>query len=85
MITQSMLVGYYTDRGPRRGKLQVGDGETAIPVTDRPGIAGWVVGKALPSGWIEAESGRAALWRLEVGGRSVGGLWVCDGRRFDAL
>jgi hypothetical protein len=85
MVPQSMLERYYADHGPRHGALQVGEVAGQIPVLDRPGRAGRIVGRARPSGWIEVGKGRAVLWSLEVAGEQLGGLWVCHGRRFDSL
>jgi hypothetical protein len=85
MTAQSMLVRYYSDHGPRRGPLQPNDVTGPIPVLDRPGRAGKVIGSAHPSGWITAGNGPALLWTLRIGGRTLKGLWICDGRRFNPL
>lgn len=85
MAAESMLLRYYTDCGPRRGPLMVDAEKGSIHVIDRPGQAGQVIGSARPSGWIAAGAGQPALWSLEVGGRLVSGLWICDSRRFVPL
>jgi hypothetical protein len=85
MAAESMLVRYYTDCGPRRGPLLIDAEKGAIHVIDRPGQAGHVIGCARPSGWIASSDGKPALWSLEVGGRPVSGLWICESRRFVPL
>jgi hypothetical protein len=82
-----MRARFYSDFGPREGRLRPGDVPEALIVFDAPepedDPEGSAVGLAWAAGQVDDARGQVAAFRLAVGDDELPGLWVLDGRRFE--
>ena len=72
---------YQSRQGPEHGPMPFNPALTVLEVY-RDERSSFPVGTARPRGWICYRGAQAMMFRLNVHGIDLSGLWVCFGRRF---
>lgn len=76
----SIRESYQSRQGPENGPMPFNPALTALDVYDERST--FPIGTASPRGWICYRGAQAMMFRLNVGGVDLSGLWVCYGRKF---
>ncbi len=82
-MTDSLRADYVSRIGPPDGPMSFDPSLQTVSVYGESGPVS--VGAAWPIGWTVYRGALATLFRMEIRGTEVPGLWVCDERRFRDL